>query len=199
MTAITFLILILNLLIAILTNVFNIYQDLSTGLFLLKILSTREQLESDEYYGAFISATVPFNIFLIPFIPFGVFMKKSEKLIKLNKFLNLLQYMCLMAFMFIGFIAVSLMLIPIAFTKSIAFKIRAIYSIKETSKKILIKEILSFTMFLFFGIFMLMITFIADCYYFWVNNFRTNLKKIVVDNEKSNLSLESFKKLVSFF
>ena len=39
---ITFLLIILNLLIAILTNVYNIYENLSTGLFLTKILSNRE-------------------------------------------------------------------------------------------------------------------------------------------------------------
>jgi hypothetical protein len=55
---------------------------------LSKILSTRDQLESDEYYGAFVSALVPFNIFVIPFIPFGIFMNKSESLLNLNKFLN---------------------------------------------------------------------------------------------------------------
>ena len=54
---VVFLILMLNLIIAILTNVSNTYENLSTGLFLSKILSTREQLESDEYYGAFISST----------------------------------------------------------------------------------------------------------------------------------------------
>ena len=79
-----FLILMLNLVIAILTNVYNIYENLSIGLFLTKILSSREQLESDEYYGAFISSIIPFNILIIPFIPFGLMMGKSEKLMNLN-------------------------------------------------------------------------------------------------------------------
>ena len=87
---VTFLILILNLLIAILSNVFNVFENLSTGLFLSKILSTRESLESDEYYGAFISAIVPFNIFVIPFIPLALIMRKSESLVGLNKFLLVL-------------------------------------------------------------------------------------------------------------
>lgn len=39
---VVFLILMLNLIIAILTNVSNTYENLSTGLFLSKILSTRE-------------------------------------------------------------------------------------------------------------------------------------------------------------
>jgi len=57
---------------------------LSTGLFLSKVLSTREQLEIDEYYGAFISAIPPFNVFVIPFIPIAFLMRKSESLILLN-------------------------------------------------------------------------------------------------------------------
>ena len=34
---------------------------------------------------------------------------------------------------------------------------------------------------------------VADSYYFWKNNFKSNLKKIVVETEKNNITLESFK------
>lgn len=84
---VTFLILILNLLIAILSNVYNLFENLSLGLFLSKILSTRESLESDEHYGAFISAIVPFNSIVIPFIPIALLLGKSDNMIRLNKFL----------------------------------------------------------------------------------------------------------------
>ena len=86
---VTFFLLILNLLIAILSNVYNIYENLSKGLFLTKILSNREQLESDDYYGAFITAIVPFNVIALPFIPFALFMRKSESLMRLNRYLAL--------------------------------------------------------------------------------------------------------------
>ena len=121
---VVFLILMLNLIIAILTNVSNTYENLSTGLFLSKILSTREQLESDEYYGAFISAATPFNIFIIPFIPFGYFMQKSDKLIHFNKVVNIFQYMLILAIFFIAFVFVSIVLLPFAYLKSIVFKIK---------------------------------------------------------------------------
>lgn len=121
---VVFLILMLNLIIAILTNVSNTYENLSTGLFLSKILSTREQLESDEYYGAFISAATPFNIFIIPFIPFAIFMQKSDKLIVFNKVVNIFQYMLILSIFFMIFMSVSLLLIPFAYLKSITFKIR---------------------------------------------------------------------------
>jgi hypothetical protein len=47
--------------------------------------------------------------------------------------------------------------------------------------------------FVFTGIFMLSLDVIADSYYFWVNNFRSDLKKIVVETEKNSITLESFK------
>ena len=189
---------VLNLLIGILTNVFNNYQNLGTGLFLSKILSTRDQLESDEYYGAFTSAIVPFNVLVIPFIPFGVLMKKSTNLMNLNKFLNFTQYMGLMTIYFVGFLGASLILMPFAYLRSIYFKIRIIYKKKEYSTIIILKESFSLLLFVFFGIVMLLFTLFADCFYFWKNNFRTNLKKIVVENVKSLISLDSFKKMISF-
>ena len=171
---------------------------MSIGLFLSKILSAREQLESDEHYGAFMSAIVPFNVFVIPFIPIGYLMNRSNKLQLLNKTLMLMQYLCLMTIFFIVFILVSIMLIPLAHIKSVIYKIRAISNLKDSNYQILIKEIISVLLFLFFGVFMLLLTLLADCYYFWINNFRTNLKKIVVENEQCKINLESFKRMINY-
>ena len=103
-----------------------------------------------------------------------------------------------MSIYFIGFIAASLVFLPFAYIRAIYFKIRLIYNKKEYSTMIILQESLSLFFFVLFGIFMLGSTLIADCYYFWKNNFRTTLKKIVVENEKSLISLESFKKMISF-
>ena len=45
---------------------------------------------------------------------------------------------------------------------------------------------------------MILMTLLADCYYFWKNNFRSDLKKIVVETEKCIITLDSFKNLVSY-
>jgi len=47
-------------------------------------LSTRDQFEGDEYYGAFLTGLAPLNIVVIPFAPIAFFMKKSQKLKMLN-------------------------------------------------------------------------------------------------------------------
>ena len=46
-------------------------------------------------------------------------------------------------------------------------------------------------MFVIFGIFTLILDLFADCLYYWINNFRSNLKKFVVDIIKSTITLES--------
>lgn len=51
---------------------------------------------------------------------------------------------------------------------------------------------------IFFGILgvpIMTLTLISDCVYFWINNFRFKLKKIVIDNEPSTISNQWIKKL----
>jgi len=57
-----FNILLLNFIIAILSNTYNIFDNRSNGLYLSKILSTRDELNYDHCYGAFLSAMPPVNI-----------------------------------------------------------------------------------------------------------------------------------------
>jgi hypothetical protein len=56
-----FNILLLNLIIAILANTYNIFDTRSNGLYLSKILATRDELTYDESYGAFLSSMPPIN------------------------------------------------------------------------------------------------------------------------------------------
>ena len=77
LVVITFTILILNLVIAILSNTYNLSAKYSNGLYLSKILSTRDELLNDDKYGAFLISIIPFNALTIPFIPLAL-KKPSE-------------------------------------------------------------------------------------------------------------------------
>ena len=79
LVVITFTILILNLVIAILSNTYNKNDPKSKGLYLSKILNTRDELKYDQHYGSFLSSLVPFNILTIPFVPLAI-RNPSEKL-----------------------------------------------------------------------------------------------------------------------
>jgi len=58
-----------------------------------------------------------------------------------------------------------------------------------------IKTITEVFLFLLFGLGSLYLTFITDCFYFWKNNFRTDLKKIVIEKEPSTITNFSIQKI----
>lgn len=60
--------LILNLIIAILSNTYNEFEPDSLGLFLSKILQTRGEMQYDSKYGAFMSQMTPLNAAILPFM-----------------------------------------------------------------------------------------------------------------------------------
>jgi len=74
---ITFNILILNLIIAILSNTYNQFDTKSTGLYLSKILNARDEMMADDHYGAFLLTMSPLNLVVLPFVPYGLFRKPS--------------------------------------------------------------------------------------------------------------------------
>jgi hypothetical protein len=108
---VTFAVLILNLVIAILSNTYNKNDPKSKGLYLSKILSTRDELLYDEKYGSFLSSLTPFNIFTLPFVPLVL----RNPSVRLNRINMMTQYVLFMLLIFIGFICISTFLIPFAF------------------------------------------------------------------------------------
>jgi len=82
---------------------------------------------------------------------------------------------------YVYYLFFSLVLIPVAFILSIIKKIKAINLI--TSKKEFKKKIMDHIFFFVFGPVILTFNVIGDAYYFWENNFRDNLKMIIVEKE----------------
>ena len=57
-------------------------------------------------------------------------------------------------------------------------------------------------LFIPFGPVILLFDFFADLYYFWKNNFRTDLKKIIIEKEKTtvtHVSLKEFHQILANF
>jgi len=66
---VTFNILILNMIIAILSNTYNMFDSKASGLYLSKILNARDDMTYDKNYGAFLLVMAPMNIIVLPFVP----------------------------------------------------------------------------------------------------------------------------------
>lgn len=83
-----FNILLMNLIIAILANTYSNFESGSTGLYLSKILSSRDEVMYDQCYGSFLSAMPPLNAIQFPFFPFAITLRYlNETLIKLNEWI----------------------------------------------------------------------------------------------------------------
>ena len=191
---ITFNIMLLNLIIAILANTYNIFDTKSNGLYLSKILSTRDELTYDHSYGVFLSAMPPINFIQFPFIPMSLLLRYSDpKLMKLNKMIMLVQYTCFMLVLFSFFIVVSAILIPFAWLAGIPDKIK---SLGNTSLNIKDK-VLNAGLFLAFGPLILFLDLMADMFYFWVYNFRIDLHKIIIEKEQSSVTHRSLKEIMN--
>lgn len=68
----------INTLIAALANTYSLFEHGSQGLYLSKILMSRDELTYDKNYGAFLASQPPFNFPLIFFIPFALYLKKDS-------------------------------------------------------------------------------------------------------------------------
>lgn len=191
---IAFNILLLNLIIAILANTYNIFDTKSNGLYLSKILSTRDELTYDHSYGAFLSAMPPINFIQFPFIPPSLFMRYGDAtLARMNKIIMTIQYTIFMLVPFTLFVIISALLIPISWLAGIPDKIRSLGSSDASIKA----KILNAVLFVPFGPLILLMDLVADMYYFWVNNFRVDLQKIIIEKEKSTVSHRSLKEIIN--
>lgn len=153
-SVILFTILILNLIIAILSNTYTLFSDKSIGLYLSKIISTRVEFQHDENYSAFIMGMSPLNLIILPFVPIMLIIKPNPQL---NYYLMITQYCILMFMIFIAFFIISILLIPIAFIQSLIFKLRQAVSDNNTPAQ-MAKAIASSIMFLFTGLFIMVAT-----------------------------------------
>lgn len=180
---ITFNILILNLIIAILSNTYNQFDTKSTGLYLSKILNARDDMTFDENYGAFLLTMSPLNVIVLPFVPVALFRKPS---IKLNSFVTLLQYMIFIFAILVIFLIGNAILTPLAFMQSLFIKFKKFLHANTLKQQIL--TLCEFTLYGALGLPAMFLNMLADLYYFGVNNFRSNLKKIIIERKKSTLT-----------
>ena len=185
---IVFNILLLNLIIAILANTYNIFDLRSSGLYLSEILNKRDELLYDDCYGSYLAAIPPLNAIQLPTIPFAALMRRGHPLlIKMNNWIMKIQYCLFMMVFFLIFIVVSVMLIPVAWCMGIIDKLK--HPSKDKFDNIVNMS------FILLGPVILTFDVLADLYYFWINNFREDLLKNIIAKEVSFVSHKSLREL----
>jgi|APSaa5957512535_1039671.scaffolds.fasta_scaffold20972_4 hypothetical protein len=155
----------------------------SSGLYLSKILQSRDEMKFDENYGAFLLTMTPLNCIVLPFVPYAMINKPSPEL---NKFTMVLQYSVFIVICYLAFFIGSIFMIPFAYIRCITTKAQHINKAPTLIKKIIVAS--QVLLYIVVGIPILIFDSGSDFYYFWANNFRENLKQIIIVRSSSNIT-----------
>merc|ERR1719464_376692 len=116
------MLLLLNLVIAIMSDTFAKLTDLKDGLFSQGIVQAIPSYKNNTHYGGLIVAFPPFNLLTMLFLPIMLCYKDKDKLKKFN------NRLCRSAYFPICFISAMLftisnfLMIPLAFVKTLVHK-----------------------------------------------------------------------------
>ena len=177
------------MIIAVLTNTYRNFSGSSKGLYLSEILMTRDLLNYDQYCGAFLFTIPLISLIKFPFVPIALYLPYgNETLAFINNLVMQIQYSIYMLFSFAVFLITSFMLIPFAWVVGIIDKLSSLSNLRTHQEKIV-----NVYLFIPFGIPILLFDFVADIFYFWKNNFKLHLKKIIIERTRTELNHKALK------
>ena len=115
-------ILLLNLLIAILSSTYAYYETKGVSLYISGILQMRFSSRYNPHYGALVSSFTPWDVLVVPFLPFFMF-KNAEDLKSLNSFLFHIAYLPIVFTLFVIFLMLNILILPLAYLKCLGIRI----------------------------------------------------------------------------
>eukprot|EP00347_Sterkiella_histriomuscorum_P018277 403346125 len=148
------MILLVNLIIAILSTTFAILHEKQLALYYDGIIEAIPQYKYDRTYGSLVCSFPPFNILVLPFTLVFAFYKNEFFLQKLNNGLLHISYFPVFLTMLVIFIALNLILIPLAYLYAIGVKIQRVIEIENHR----LQNLTNLFVFLVFGLLMLVIS-----------------------------------------
>ena len=163
LAVVIFNMILINLIVAILANTYNIFDQKSSGLYLSKILMSRDEMQYDINFGSFLCSLPPLNLIQIPFLlPALIQRENDERRINLDEFVMNLQCTVFIMIFYGTFIVISVLLIPVAWIIGIIDKSKAI---KPTDTSM--DTLRNLGAFILLGPLILIFDCFADSYYFW--------------------------------
>lgn len=147
------LILLLNLVIAILTDTYIKFSKVKLGLYYDGVVDAISSLKYDKRYGAMITAIPPFNVVMFLMTPVFLLIKNPRRLKKINHSLTLMSYLPLASILIAVFAAFNLLMLPFAYVYALIHKIKLCFAPRiHRSRKSLLTDM---GMFLALGIVLL--------------------------------------------
>lgn len=179
---------LLNVLIALLSDTYNLMTPMRRGLYNYNIIKGATLYKPDKYYGGLIFMTTVMAPLAFCLLPYYMLVKDKARLLWFNQRFLLATYGCLAVVFAAVFIAVNLLLMPFAYLKTCAHKINL-----ARKEMISVKECLSY---LALGLFLMLVSQVTDLWAFLKTLFDTSK---VPDNRRVQiLDPKTFRKLHKF-
>ena len=122
------MVLLVNLVIAILSETYTRLSEQKLGLYYDGVIEVIPAYKYKKYYGALIAACPPFNILILPFVPIFWFKHKREGLRKLNNFLCKTIYFPFALIYTLIFIVCNIIIMPFAYIVTLIKKIKLVFN-----------------------------------------------------------------------
>lgn len=191
------LILMLNMVIAILAEVFASYSEIQVGLYQSILLEMMPSMEFDSQYGAILESTQPFNIILIPIYWMAIFFEgKYEHLKWFNDIMCRITYFPVALIMTLCLLVFNVVILPFVYLYHSYTLFKRIF--RTTSLRKALKKAFIFTQFITVGLVLLTASVFVDpiqfllLLYFKTDDQYLDLLKIIQDDMISMKALNLF-------
>ena len=169
---------LLNFLIAILTNTHAKYSELQRSLYLKEVILKIKRAKFNPHYSCLISMTPPFNLFLLPFVPLILYMKSE----RLNNFFLKIEYSMLILIALGFYLLFIIFMIPLAFLYILYTKFAKVFMGNYKGFSEFLLRALDSLSFLLFGPFILLIWTFQDIYFFVAYLFVSEIRSKYTEN-----------------
>ena len=116
--------LLMNYVVAIMTDRYAALQESRLGLFYDGLISSMAEYKYDSHYGFLIANFLPFNVFNLLLAPLFIVMGRDQSLKKLNRWLMVIGYSPLAIIVTSVFFALNVLLLPFAYVIGILKKLQ---------------------------------------------------------------------------
>ena len=125
------MVLMINLVIAILSETYTRLSEQKLGLYYDGVIEVIPAYKYRKYYGALIAACPPFNLFILPFLPIYLCNSKKKRLRKLNNTLVKIVFTPFALIYTAVFLICNILLIPFAYVYTCYKKLNLIFNHSE--------------------------------------------------------------------
>ena len=179
-------IMLLNLIIAIMSNTYEELKNNSFGLYYDGIIEAMPVFKNDRRYGALIATVPPFNLLVVFFMPFFIACQDEKLLEYVNDFLQKIFFFPIAILGMIAITVFNLVMLPFAFLYALAHKCILFFKKRNFESGL---ELILFTL---CGMFFLLLALVPDAFKYFQQAYSTDVIRVQQTRFAHKFSYESF-------